>query len=386
MAAREIVEPNPGQPGKGPTREDEPERAADRREQSGLREQLPKDPAAAGADRVPRRDLLEAPAGPDESEVRHVHRGDEEHEQRRAPQQTQSRPHVAHEVGFERDDDRAVARVEQRRLQAAGALDVRRRQPVDLRLRLLQRGALRQPGDGVMVLAVAGILRLLLGGERARDPDLDLGIEEDEALRRHADDAIRPAVQPEILSDGVLAAAQFAGPVVVADDDDIALPFLRLGLGEEAAARRGRAQHGEEGRRDLLCREALDRAGVAGIQSARTVQGDGLERVRQRRPVHVVRNRRAGALDAGAGETVVGEDESMAFRIRERPEQDRPDDREDCGVGAQADRQGEDHRGGVGAVSTQEPQREDQVLPQRFHRVLRAADEVTEVHRSRSLL
>ena len=153
----------------------------------------------------------------------------------------------------------------------------------------------------------------------------------------------------------------------MADDDDVGLSFLRLGVREEPAARGRRAEHGEEGRRDLLRREALDRAGVAGIQAARTVQRDGLERMRQRRPVHVVRDRRAGALDAGASETVVGEDESMAFRIRQRPEQDRPDDGEDCGVGAEADRQGEDHGGGVGAVAAQEPQREDQVLSQCFH-------------------
>ena len=141
VAARELVEPYPGQSGKRPTREYQPECATDHSEQSRLCEQLPKDPRAAGADRVPRRDLLEAPAGADESEIRDVHRGDQEHEQRRAPQQAQSRPHVAHQVGFERDDDRAIAGVEQRRFQAAGALEVRRRQRVDLRLRLLQRGA-----------------------------------------------------------------------------------------------------------------------------------------------------------------------------------------------------------------------------------------------------
>ena len=93
---------------------------------SRLGEQLPRDAAGTGAERVPGGQLLHAPAGAHQHEIGDVGGGNQQHEQHAAPQQMQRRAHVADDVRFERDERGVIAGVDEQRLERPGLLDVRR--------------------------------------------------------------------------------------------------------------------------------------------------------------------------------------------------------------------------------------------------------------------
>ena len=69
--------------------------------------------------------LLEASAGADECQVGDVDRCDQEHEERTAPQQPQRSTDVANEVPPRAGRRAAIARVDQRIFQGAGAFEIR---------------------------------------------------------------------------------------------------------------------------------------------------------------------------------------------------------------------------------------------------------------------
>ncbi len=108
-----------------PEADEEPGGAAEDREHDRLGDQLAHDPATAGAQRAAGGQFLHPAAGAHEREVGDVDGGNQQHEQDAAPEQLQRRPHVAHEVGIERDYDRVVARIDQRLLQGSGPFDNR---------------------------------------------------------------------------------------------------------------------------------------------------------------------------------------------------------------------------------------------------------------------
>ena len=64
--------------------------------------------------------------------------------------------------------------------------------------------------------------------ERRGPEQLDLGIEEDEVRRQHADDLERLAAQPKVLPNRIVAAAKRPLPEAVSQDDDLFLPELGL--------------------------------------------------------------------------------------------------------------------------------------------------------------
>ena len=96
-----------------------------------------------------------------------------------------------------------------------------------------------------------------------RQPELLVGRER-EALRHHADDGRRLAVDPDALADDVCGAAEVALPDAVADERDLLGARLVVGRGEVAAHHR---------------RDAEDRAGNfghvgAGVALRRAVDRD----------------------------------------------------------------------------------------------------------------
>ena len=119
---------------------------------------------------------------------------------------------VAHHVGFERHELRVIARVDERAASTDRPLDDHGIEGVDARLRLRQRGAGREPADLLVVLAVARFFGTLLVGERERHPDSQLGIEESEVRRQHADDFVELVVEAEIAADDAVDAARRALP------------------------------------------------------------------------------------------------------------------------------------------------------------------------------
>jgi hypothetical protein len=128
---------------------------------------------------------------------------------------------------------------------------------IELALRLLQRSAGREAAEVLPVVAVTRVIGLLTRGERGRAEQLDVGIEEHEARRHHADDLVRLAAEPQILADRIITAAKHALPETVREDDDLLLSELALRISEELAAIRLRPQDAEERRRDQHRLDAL---------------------------------------------------------------------------------------------------------------------------------
>ena len=87
------------------------------------------------------------------------------------------------------------------------ALDDPRVQGVDACLGLRQRYARGEPRDLLVVLAVRRSSAALLVGERERDPEPHVRVEEGERLGQHADDRVELVVQPQLASDDAVDAA-----------------------------------------------------------------------------------------------------------------------------------------------------------------------------------
>ena len=122
-----------------------------------------RDPREPGAERVPRRQLLHARARADEHQVGDVDGADEQHEDDAAPEQVERAAQVAHQVVLQRHDDGVEAGVDQDLFELGKAIEVARVQRVDLLARLLDRRARLQPRDVRPVVAVARVVRFLLG-------------------------------------------------------------------------------------------------------------------------------------------------------------------------------------------------------------------------------
>ena len=150
------------------------------RQQHALDDQLTCDARASGAQRQPRRQLLDSCAGPHQHEIRHVDDADQQDEQRTAPHQIEDRFHVADEKILQRRDDRVEARVGEELGVLRKALEVSGVDRVDLLLRLLHRRAGLEASDVSPVVAVALLVALLLRGKRRRQPEQHLGLRERE--------------------------------------------------------------------------------------------------------------------------------------------------------------------------------------------------------------
>ena len=72
-------------------------------------------------------------------------------------------------------------------------------------------------------------------------------------------------------------------------------------------------------------------------------------------------HREDGILDADAGRALADVDEAILVAVDERPQQDAADDAEDGGVGADAERQGEDDGDGQALDPGERPQGEAEI-------------------------
>ena len=127
-----------------------------------------------------------------------------------------------------------------------------RRQLRQLRLELLVGERRLQPGEYVHHPhgAHCGARALPRFVHRQGTPDLgSLGIVE--ALRHHADDGVRQAVERQRLAHGVRIGAQAAAPEGIADHHDCRRCRALPRPAPDSAPSWARAQHGKEGRRHL---------------------------------------------------------------------------------------------------------------------------------------
>ena len=185
-------------------------------EDQALGEKLTDDAGAAGAERLPDRDLLLARGQPSEKQRRHVGARDEQHEGDRAEQRVERRLEA-------RDQARDVG------LRQAGVFGVEpRAEPL-----LVAAADRRQLGRGLFQRdvgfqardrpGVAGAdldlrRRQAAGLEHARREHLHLRVGRAHPRRRDADDLPRHAVQRDRAADEIGAAAEPRLPQLVADD------------------------------------------------------------------------------------------------------------------------------------------------------------------------
>ena len=212
------------------------------------------------------------------------------------------------------------------------------------------------------VVAVPLLVGFLLGRERDRQPDLHLGIEEPELPRQHADDGERLAVDADVAADGAVLPAEPLLPRRVGQDRLAGLAWFRFFLGEEAPADRLRPQEPQQRRRAHHRDDPLGLGVAAERHAARVVERLLLEYGRVAQPIVVVRHARRAADHPGAGVGVVHMDELPGLRHRQRLQQHGIDDREDRGVGADAEGERQDRRGREAAVLPQQPEPEPYVL------------------------
>ena len=137
--------------------------------------------------------------------------------------------------------------------------------------------------------------------------------------------------------------------------------------GPSSVASEQAAQHRTESH-DLEVRAADD----PGADHARLAEADHREvdrgevaegRQRLDAPAQVLdlRDGEIGVLGADAARALADVDQAVFVAVDERPQEHAPDDAEDRGVGANAERQGDDHRDGQSLDPGQRPQRKPEI-------------------------
>ncbi len=188
-----------------------------------------------------------------------------------------------------------------------------------------------------------------------RSPELSLGIRKCKGRRHHAKDGVGFGIEQDRLADDGWIGAKTALPKCVREDDG----GRRRGLivrGEEVAAERGHdAEDAEEVPGDPPSVNGLRQLSAAGRHVV------GLPRTNERHIRAVVRfplpfRKTAGAhwyvvvLLTPISEPFIELDQTRGVRVRQRIEQDKADDGEERGGGADAERHDED--GGEGEAGS----------------------------------
>jgi hypothetical protein len=317
---------------------------------------------------VPRGQLLQPGGRADQHQVGHVDAADEQHERDAAPKQKQRRPHVADEIGLHLDRFRVESGVREDFFELRKALHVARVERVDLRLRLIDGPSRLQPADHLPVVAVPPIVRFVLGPEGDRDPQLRLAVQEQEVLRQHADDRVRDAVHPQVLSNRVVPSAEEALPEGVREDDLALLPDLAVGVDEQPAAMRLRPQDAEDGGRGLEPLHPLGLVVGPDRLTALAIERLFLEHVDLAASVEIVGNAVARPLDPRLRIAVHDGHELVRVGERQRAQQHGVDHAEDRGVGADAGGQRDDGGQREALLFEEQARRKTQILGELGHR------------------
>ena len=315
--------------------------AAERPERDAFRKHLERQPSASGAQRRADRELLLAPVGAHEQQVRDVRAGDQEHESDRPHQHPQHGANVAdHRVPENRREPRALEQ-----LQAPAERDwilvhCRRDQPYCVGGRLIDRRATFEPRDSLEAeVAEAGLIPI----EPQRRDHRRRTIHEAERVGHHADDVARSPVKDDAPPDHAAIRTELRSPVTGHEDD-------RFGAARRVVLRRKRAaEHGRDAERPQRSVGRLNRphffrlAGAGDARCAGPPQADAIERLCLVSVREHQERRRTGVLQAESWGVVIQRDKLFRPRIRQRLEQHTVDDAEHRRVGSDAEREGE-HR------------------------------------------
>jgi hypothetical protein len=355
---------------RAPGRDQQPHRAAERRQHQALGEELAHEPQAAPAHGGADRDFAVARGGAGEQQVRDVGATDQQHEAHRAEQHEQRGPYLPHHslrqrdaLGLPAERGWIVVRVALR--EPAG-------QRQELGLELVDRGAGLEPADEVEHARPTQVDEVGIGVvQRHRRPQLHRRSSAldrmTEAFRHDADDGDRIVIEPHRPSDHRPLAAEPLLPQIVRDQGHVADVALVVGLGKVAP------QHGRRAeQREVVVAHyrGLDPLGLvrAGQVDVDRPHGGQVADRRHFREEIVVFGLRHGHLTPFAAQQLGPEAHQLIrLRIRQRLEQHRVDHAEDRGVGADAQRERQHGHDGERRAPPEPAQRESKIPPERVH-------------------
>ena len=316
------------------------ERAADQREQRALDDELAQQRAPGGAERGADGELAVAGLGPGQQQVGEVGARDEQDEADRGLQHPDRARGAADDLGLDRLHlQRVVLGIGHVHL-GAGALAPLRQQRRQLGLGRRRRHAVLQPADEIqeMAAAVLAVGRV----EPGRQPDLDVAVHHVDLRRQDADDLAAHAVEVDGLAED-RTGAQRRLPQLVRQDGELRAVGVGLAGREQATLRRRDAQRGEQVVGDRGAAHAHRTLAGHQVELAGGERPDRGERLGQLAELEELGRRDPELVEAHRREPAGQEHQLLWPRVGQGPEQHAVDDREDRGVGADAERQGE-HR------------------------------------------
>ena len=312
-------------------------------EQQALGEERAPQRAGARAERRADRQLAFAPHRPREDQVRDVRARDDEHQGRRGEKHEQDGPRRRHNLIAQADG--VDAEVGRGRVGLGMFLDDRTVDGPQLGARGLELDARRQAPEELRHPVHSPILHRRRKMVRARD---DVG--DDLGLRwvRHRrfenpHDGRRAVAEPYRLAEDRAVALERLAPEAVREHRRPGRRRAIVGRPEQAAV------HGPQAH-DLEVRAPDDarthHARLAEANHRELNRGKVAERVERadaRAQVLDLRHREDRVLDPPAGRALADIDEPIFIAIDQRPQENPADDAEDGGIGADAERQGDDH-------------------------------------------
>ena len=337
-----------------PPRGDDTRHAAGQRQHEALRQHLPDDAPAAGAECRPNRELPRTDRKARQQQVGGVAAGDDQHRRDREQEDEQPQPEIS-------DDELVQA------LAAGTAIFVLvgmvAHQPFgeagELVVHLCERDVGAPPAVHLEVVLV--VHDQAFRCERDGDDDIGTICDGVERGGHHPDDRVRHIVQKQRLPERVGPSTEAAGPQAVPEHRHLLSPRRVLVGGERAAKRRRHPEDVEPAGRRSKADDAL------GLRVAGQVEA-GKRRCRQRLQrrdalTHVVEvaDRRAAWPAPPRG---VDRQHALRLGVRERREDDRVHDAEDGGGRTQPDRQRQDDAEREAGPLARLPQRDAHVEDQ----------------------
>jgi hypothetical protein len=325
-------------------RHQQPERAAEQGEQQALRNQLPDHPQSPRAQGSAHREFAAPLRAARQQQIGHVHTGDGEHQQYRAKDGEQCRPHAAGHVVLQRIHNEPG--IQRRPTHPRKLLDRVFRDLIELAPGLAYRNARPQPSRHAKMMAplpcgAIGNVRVVVLQRRPKPVRRSQNILK--PPRHHADDGVKIAVQSGLAPHDPRVAAEALPPKFIAQHHRFGTmkPVVRR---LEILPQRWRdTQHAEVARAHALSLEPLrlaraSHARLPGLHHRNRIEGPaplrhfaiGVER-------HVV---------AGAVEDVPQHHDPAGMRIGQRIEQNRLHRAEDGRARSDAERQNQNRSHG----------------------------------------
>src|SRR5690348_16088621 len=183
---------------RAPTREQQPDRASGEREQNALREELPKNSSAAGAQGSANRKFARPHRGASHHQIGDVHASDQEHETNGRKQHQKKESHLSDHRLLQGPHSRAYPLVDVRIFGRQAFRD-----SLHIGASLSEGDAWMEPADSMNAESSATLGEQGIAPLAERNEDIHVAETAEgkiETRRNHADDAVIPAVQRKRLA------------------------------------------------------------------------------------------------------------------------------------------------------------------------------------------